>query len=166
VVLDELDRLKAKRDEAGRPTTIATAAQNANRFLTPHYVDPVAGLHGGAGVIGQFFDETASDVPVRNDDDRVLACAVYWVRELANITDAREQALRLRGYTGGPLSSGRPAHACLLTADENVKAKAKLSHGLWANNATSFLQHLLHNRRERTRAAGAAAVQAAMSMAR
>jgi hypothetical protein len=56
------------------------------------------------------------------------------------------------------MASGGAVHACLLTADENVKAKASLSHGLWANSASAFLLHLRHTRAEAARAAHAAHV--------
>jgi hypothetical protein len=140
------------------PQGSSTRISGAILAASPHYVDPHTGRPGSAGLLGQFPDELARDARVRNDDDRILACAAYWVAELPRVDSVREAQLRRRGYLGRPMANGGAVHACLLTADENVKAKASLSHGLWANSASAFLLHLRHTRAEAVRASHAAHV--------
>jgi hypothetical protein len=76
---------------------IHTRISGAILAASPHSVDPHTGWPGSAGLLGQFPDELARDARVRNDDDRILACAAYWVAELPRVDSVREAQLRRRG---------------------------------------------------------------------
>lgn len=139
-VLRELNGLKGSRNHDGSIARVAPAAQRANQFCAP----PSRDWSGGV-LLGQQPHETVRDVETAEADDRILACAKYWHRQLEGgwATEALDDRLRRRGYSGPKLHRrSTKANVQLLTADLNVRAKAWLEHGIWAESAPNFLAHL------------------------